>query len=212
MTEAEWVSCTDPQPMLEHLRDRAGVRKFRLFALGCARRAGKAGRRPARHVLWVAERFADGLTRGPEREEAARWARRARDPVCNVALFALLRRPQDAVRAALLAVAANRGDDQAERAARCRLIRCVFGNPFRPPPALAPEVLAWDGGAVVNLARQAYEERQLPSGELDPVRLAVLADALEEAGCADDTILGHLRGPGPHARGCWVLDRLLGKD
>jgi hypothetical protein len=46
---------------------------------------------------------------------------------------------------------------------------------------------------------------------LDTVRLAVLADALEEAGCADADLLVHLRGPGPHARGCWVLELLLGK-
>jgi len=41
--------------------------------------------------------------------------------------------------------------------------------------------------------------------------LPVLADALEEAGCTDADLLGHLRGPGPHVRGCWVLDLLLGK-
>jgi hypothetical protein len=65
---------------------------------------------------------------------------------------------------------------------------------------------------VATLARVAYEERALPSGELDTARLAVLADALEEAGCTDADILTHLRGPGPHVRGCWVLDLLLGKD
>jgi hypothetical protein len=43
-------------------------------------------------------------------------------------------------------------------------------------------------------------------------RLPVLADALEEAGCTDADILSHLRGPGPHVRGCWVVDLLLGKE
>jgi hypothetical protein len=42
-------------------------------------------------------------------------------------------------------------------------------------------------------------------------RLPVLADALEDAGCGDPAVLGHLRGPGPHARGCWVVDLVLGK-
>jgi hypothetical protein len=51
----------------------------------------------------------------------------------------------------------------------------------------------------------------MPSGELDPVCLAILADALEEAGCTDPSILGHLRSPGPHVRGCWALDLVLGK-
>jgi hypothetical protein len=56
----------------------------------------------------------------------------------------------------------------------------------------------------------AYEERELPSGHLNRHRLAVLADALEEAG-ADAELVGHLRGPGPHVRGCWVVDFLTGR-
>jgi hypothetical protein len=52
----------------------------------------------------------------------------------------------------------------------------------------------------------------MPSGHLDPARLAVLADALEESGCATPEILFHLRGPGPHVRGCFVLDALPGRD
>src|SRR5262245_14482213 len=75
----------------------------------------------------------------------------------------------------------------------------------RPRPRLAHP----DGGR--PLAAAAYEERARPSGALDPQRLSVLADGLEEAGCADATILGHLRGPGPHVRGCWALDLLLGQ-
>jgi hypothetical protein len=43
-------------------------------------------------------------------------------------------------------------------------------------------------------------------------RLPVLADALEEAGCTISDILDHCRGPGPHVRGCWVVDLLLGKE
>jgi hypothetical protein len=39
-----------------------------------------------------------------------------------------------------------------------------------------------------------------------------LADALEDAGCTDADILSHLRSPGPHVRGCWALDLLLGKE
>jgi hypothetical protein len=52
---------------------------------------------------------------------------------------------------------------------------------------------------------------RVTDGMLDPARLAVLADALEEVGCEDEQILAHLRGPGPHSRGCWVVDMLLGK-
>jgi hypothetical protein len=64
----------------------------------------------------------------------------------------------------------------------------------------------------VTLARAAYEERSLPSGTIDPARLAVLADALEDSGCNDPALLGHLRGPGPHVRGCWALGHVLTKS
>ena len=64
---------------------------------------------------------------------------------------------------------------------------------------------------MVALARAAYDQRELPSGALDTTRLAVLADALEEAGCDQADLLTHLRGPGPHVRGCWVVDLILGK-
>jgi hypothetical protein len=70
--------------------------------------------------------------------------------------------------------------------------------------ALDPGWLRWNGGAVAALARQIREGR---AADLLPV----LADALEEAGCSDADLLGHLRGPGAHVRGCFVVDQLLGK-
>jgi hypothetical protein len=94
-----------------------------------------------------------------------------------------------------------------ERAAQTHLLHQVTGNPFRPVSVDAAYVTA----TVLPLAQAAYDERVLPSGELDPARLAILADALEEAGCTERTILNPLRGPGPHCRGFWVLDALLGK-
>jgi hypothetical protein len=102
-------------------------------------------------------------------------------------------------------------DGGTEGAEQCALLRDVFGNPFRPVSA-DPAWLSWGGGVVVDLAQAAYEERHPPGGNLDAVRLAVLADALEEAGCNDADILGHLRGPGPHVRGCFYLNLLLGKS
>jgi hypothetical protein len=95
-----------------------------------------------------------------------------------------------------------------EKAAQTPFLRDIFGSPFRPV-ALDP---AWRTPPVVALATAAYEERILPSGTLDPDRLAVLADALEESGCDNADILDHLRGPGEHVRGCWVVDLLLGKE
>ena len=50
-----------------------------------------------------------------------------------------------------------------------------------------------------------YEERSFD-------RMPELADALEGAGCHVPDILGHCRQAGPHARGCWVVDAILGKS
>jgi hypothetical protein len=94
------------------------------------------------------------------------------------------------------------GRDAAE-ARHADLLREVFGNPFRPA-RVAPEWLRWRDGAAAKVARAVYAE-----GRFDD--LPVLADALEDAGCTDAEILGHLRGPGPHTRGCWALDLVLGK-
>jgi hypothetical protein len=90
-------------------------------------------------------------------------------------------------------------------------MRCIIANPFHPI-TISPSVLTWNDGLVARLAQAAYEERHLPAGTLDNGRLAVLADALDEAGCTDADFLGHLRGPGPHVRGCWPLDLCLGKS
>jgi hypothetical protein len=98
--------------------------------------------------------------------------------------------------------------DDSLKAVSLALLRCVVGNPFRPaiitPACLTPQVVA--------LAQAVYDQRELPAGTLDQARLAVLADALEEAGRTDQAILDHLRGSGPHVRGRWVVDLLLGKE
>src|SRR5262249_38247864 len=88
-----------------------------------------------------------------------------------------------------------------EQAAQEGLLRCIVGNPFRSFTLDS----AWKTPAAVALARTAYEERRFDD-------MPFLADALEEAGCTDEQILSHCRGPGPHARGCWVVDLVLGKS
>jgi hypothetical protein len=114
-------------------------------------------------------------------------------------------------RPALAALAARAVDEEGggawaeERKFQCRILLDLVGNPFRPPPLIAPSVLAWNARAVRRLAESTYAERQMPAGTMDPTGLGVLADALEEAGCTDAGVLGHLRGPGPHVRGCWPV-------
>ena len=89
-------------------------------------------------------------------------------------------------------------------------MRDIFGNPFRPPPTLDP---TWLTGTVKHLADAAYTDCSLPDGTLDAGGLSVLADALEQAGCQDDAILGHLREQQLiHVRGCWCVDLLRKKE
>jgi hypothetical protein len=95
----------------------------------------------------------------------------------------------------------------AECAVQADLLRDLFGNPFRPTTPIGQER---HDGTVLKLAQAANDDRP-PSGELDPARLGVLVDALEEVGCTDVALLSHLRGPGPHCRGCFALDTLLGR-
>jgi hypothetical protein len=94
-----------------------------------------------------------------------------------------------------------------EKVAQARDLREIFGNPFRP---VAVDPLCRTA-PVLSLAAAAYDQRQLPDGTLDLARLAILADALEDAGCTERSILDHLRGAGPHVRGCWPVDLVLAK-
>jgi hypothetical protein len=99
---------------------------------------------------------------------------------------------------------------ETEQKEQAGLLRDII--PF-PADALCiePEWLTWHDGTIRRLALSIYEDRELPSGTLDVTKMAILADALEEAGCTNAGILEHCRGPGPHVRGCWALDLLLGR-
>jgi hypothetical protein len=226
-----WLTCTDPQKMLASLRAGGGMsdRKPRLLACACARNVWDRLRSPAcARAVGVAERFADGEV-GPN--ELARAYRSAWKAVQRLARIlqqwssekrTLEIAPNRVAWAAALADASLAAHnalnlhavlDQPSRIRpwQCSLLREIFGNPFAARPVLDPAWLAWREGVVARLARAAYEERDPERGTLDSARLAVLADALEEAGCADAELLGHLRGPGPHVPGCWAVDCLLGR-
>src|SRR5205807_1010399 len=84
---------------------------------------------------------------------------------------------------------------------QCDLLRELFGNPFHPA-AVSPHWLSWEGRVVPRLAQAIYDE-----GDFE--RLPVLGDALEDAGCREESVLAHCRQEGRHVRGCWVVDRLL---
>jgi hypothetical protein len=81
------------------------------------------------------------------------------------------------------------------------LLRDIFGNPFQPV-TFQP---AWQTPTVVGIANGIYSDRAFD-------RMPILADALEKAGCDNPDVLLHCRGDGPHVKGCWVVDLVLGKE
>jgi hypothetical protein len=198
MTEAEWLAANTPEPMLEFVRDKASERRLRLFACACCRRI--LDRRPnerSRRVLECAEQYSDGLTD----EVMLVLAREAHCPCSSAAR----RGGVQAARAAIVEAATAVRAGTTERAVLAVLLRDLFCNPFRAAHKVGSSVLAWQQRTVVTIASDIYHGRHFD-------RLPLLADSLEDAGCTDAELLGHLRGPGPHVRGCWAVDVVLGKS
>jgi hypothetical protein len=228
MTEVEWLGeehhCQELVWMVQKAgaaRTKAGRRRLRLFAVACCRLVWDLLADPRlRHAVEVAERFAEGRAGKRELEAAHLAAKGLRvgsfvpgDPLAventaaNMAAWAAHPRPFAAAfdMTVYPLPLAGRSVGGREGAAALRgVLRCVFPDPTRPLPFDRARLTP----TVVSLAQAANDERVLPGGELDPQRLAVLADALEEAGAAAD-LAGHLRGPGPHVRGCHVIDAIL---
>jgi hypothetical protein len=214
MTEAEWMECDHPPAMLGWLAKqvvarkgrRAGPqrdRRFRLFACACLRRAWERLPPTCRRAVEYMERYADGgNARTWYRESGKVRGRNSPGSEVKNLFWEGFNLP-----ASVISISTATEGHGADAPAQLALVRCLFGNPFRP---LTPDP-AWLKPAVVGLAQAAYGGRILPSGELDPLHLVALADALEDAGCDDADVLAHLRGPGPHARGCHVVDAVLGR-
>jgi hypothetical protein len=195
VTEAEWLSCTDPEPLLRLLAGVPSDRKLRLFAAACVRRPGR-GLPPERlPLVEAAGRLADGLCTARDFVLAYRAAVGACTPeAACVGSFA------GWAHFCLHGLAQPAPGDRPEDA---DVLRDLFGPlPFRPV-SLDPAWLSWQGGEVARLARSLYDEGRWQD-------LPVLADALEDAGCTDPDLLGHCRSGGGHAKGCWATDLVLG--
>lgn len=234
MTEAEWVACEDPTPMLEFLRGRVSNRKLRLMAVACCRLVWDELTPATQAAVAAAELYADrALSRRGMRsaqraayEEfcvseggwgakhaagyfAADWnnweavtgaARCARllypKPPAYLRVRAAARPTREMLDASIKACAElKRGVARLQ----ADTLRCCC-RPFRRATARA----AWLTSTVVSLAESVYAGRTYH-------HLPALADALENSGCVDELVLGHCRAGGPHVRGCWVIDLLLGK-
>jgi hypothetical protein len=213
MTEADWLTATDPMPVLEYLRDKSSDRKLRLLGVACARASwNRLEDDRSRRAVETAELYADGEVDASVLETVNDGAWDVRDELWDanpasdddrlwLAEGAGIITSEDGWWTRLFS--RNRMLEEypfrLPMPAHCDLARCLFGNPFRPV-AFDP---AWRGESAAALATGIYAERAFD-------RLPILADALEEAGCDHPDVLTHCRNPGIHARGCWVIDAILG--
>jgi hypothetical protein len=137
----------------------------------------------------VAEQYANQISK--IREDEARDAEERRQEAATV---------DGSFRAELAAAqAARRAAYAAERAAQIRLLRDLL--PDAPPRFLDP---VWRSPSAVILARAIYDGHAFE-------RMPELADLLQAESCSEISVLDHCRRLGDHARGCWVLDWLLGQ-
>jgi hypothetical protein len=223
MDEWAWQDCADPYEMLDLLTASPSYltvqwqRKLQLLCCACCRRLGRHLSRTQMACiesaegdadLWLAANWVDrpfsfqrwgphGTTVTSILAAAVREACENRGTsLCYAASVMALRTvPPDLT----WRTEEFRAARSAEVTVQAALVRDLFGNPLWTPPPVDEAWLSWNHGIVRRLGRRIYEE-----GEFG--RLPILADALEDAGCTEAEVLDHCRGPGPHARGCWVLD------
>jgi hypothetical protein len=231
MTEEKWQAGTDPVDMVDFLRGKASDRKFRLFAVACCQRIwhlldDDAGR----DAVEVAERYAAGRSSPLELAAACEAASqvavesfeqfedwnctdgRAIPPQSDALYAAALAAegraeplgPEEGWVGshwyALTALRLEGRSDASEERWQAALAREIFGNPFRPI-VMDPR---WQTTKVRLSADAIYRDKAFD-------RLPALAEALEDAGCRNEALLGHCRSGAEHVRGCWVVDLILGR-
>ena len=230
MEETEWLFSANPTEMFKVLAGHKDRRKLHLFAVACARTV-QHHMLDARSInaLEVMERLIEGQATDAERvaaiHEAWRASEEARDTkdlataaACDAAYRAINISSYSVANSGMRAASRATGKRAAVATVRATayghqamLIRDIFGNPFQTKNLRSiwihqcKRVLLWNSATVLAIAQSIYAEKcwdQLP----------ILADAMEDAGCTVQPMLQHLRGPGPHARGCWVVDTIRGKD
>ena len=237
LTEDGWLRAQNPGLLLDFARQSGSPRRLRLATVGCCRLAWPSVP-PCPHpldekclaLLDLSEQYADGVAKytqltaarrelagrdvprgGPvDAKVAAAWFAAARDPAtgCTEAVHRLLGvswggakelvMPTDRVE---VGFPRGGGNWVAACLVMVSVTRDVFGNPFRPV-TLDPE---WRTSTVLALASQMYGSRDFGA-------MPILADALQDAGCDNEDVFAHCRGSGPHVRGCWVVDLVLGKE
>jgi hypothetical protein len=235
MTEQEWLACEDPRPLLEFLDGTIVVRKVRYFVLACSQRIWSDWSGDATGVaLGVAKHLVEtgtalirtAVVRVPVGEAvldcgASEWDVRVKARIPGRAEPGPALPVQPVLEHILTRLACGHWTAQALDWLVTQLERCglplahqadLLRDIVRPPFRRLLFRGVWrleNGGAVGSIVRVIHQE--LTSGhEAASEHYPVLADALEDAGCREAEVLEHLRFAGPHVRGCWVLDHLVG--
>ena len=213
MTETEWLAAVESEPMLKVLRGSASERRLRLFASASFRRLKELLPDPRQHLgIDVLEQLAEGKTTWTECRAVIAGVRNAMPrndqipmpiPFNDPYFISLMLYREFCSRTIGIHASTATGglvDGAREQYEQARLIRDIFGNPFRPV-TLNP---SWLTSTVVALTNGIYEERAYD-------RMPILADALQDAGCDNEDVLSHCRESGKHWRGCWCVDLILNK-
>ena len=200
-------------------------RKHRLLACGLCRQIAPLVYRPELiNVLAASEAFADGLVTAIELGNARHVALRiahsdAEIPVQKMFATAVARAASVSKPSSLtLCKTVDPVTINLINGSLCNVLKllapdgatlyqvpgfvAVFDDIELHPVTYCP---GWRTDTVVQLARHIYQECEFGA-------MPILADALQDAGCENEVILNHCRGPGPHVRGCWVIDLVLGKE
>lgn len=217
MTEAEWMQDNKPFKMVQHLGHTTSIRKLRLYCHACiVRILPRVTDARFQRAFTVLEQSADGLALREEVNDVRGEVRDVAEGTGADTAFYSSLIADDTVHAhyytdslmgavtqeVIKASVGRKGKHirKQEERGQAALLREIYGNPFRPvtfPPS-------WRTDTAVSLARTMYESRDFSA-------MPILADALQDAGCDSDDVLNHCRGEGPHVRGCWVVDLVLGK-
>lgn len=207
--EEDWQASASPEQMISFLGEQGSQRRWQLFACACCWRIlPLLVDERSRRAVSVAERQAEGLAEANEIAEAQAEAHTAMLELWSLGQTSRLAWSATAAHAALTfprrtcayVVRAVGGGEHVEQSAQCRLLRELFGNPFRLI-AIEPK---WRTTTVLTLASHIYEKEAFTD-------MPVLGDALEDAGCEEQRVLQHCRAEEGHLRGCWVVDAILQK-
>jgi hypothetical protein len=213
MSRARWSSCTDPLQILDWVGAATTDRKLRLFMTAYCRlmwrHAHPFQSDDSYYALIVADRFVEGEATKKELDKAYFGGaddNAAYMPGCwGIYSLACLATVDDGLAARYREYLEGLEpdiDEMGQLPKQCKILRDVFANPFRPVNIDVAEVCSKTRAR--KDAESMYESREFSE-------LPALGALLARAGCTDPQILKHCASKGPHVRGCWVVDLILGK-